>query len=110
METKSFRKWFNENSDPNDMCPPALSDEDMLNFLQEYLLPKGWYTAALGGPEQINTEIVHRILLDHSKRYQLEWGIEQDEYWLSEERNPVCRFLYKLDLKLIKRKLKKLEV
>ncbi len=89
-DINSFRDWFHENDieEPGIfLYNPPLEAESAFNFLEEYLLPKNYYTTAIGSAKQINTVIVHDILYKHSRVYRLECEIEKLDCLLKEETN-----------------------
>lgn len=105
---QNFREWFNENDDPsNVLSVPPLTTGMAFAFLEDYLLPKGWYTTIIGGNEQINVEVVHQILMDHSKKYRMEYHIDELKYYIVHESNFVFRFIMQLQLKHLMKKYEK---
>lgn len=68
----NFSQWLEEHSDNNSVTPPAMSAEQALDFIKDYLLGNDWYTDSVGNGEQINTVIVEAILEKYSKRYRSE--------------------------------------
>lgn len=69
---ETFSEWLNNNWDKDNIFPPPLSDRKAMKFLTDYLLGKDWYSVNPISQEQINTEIVHDILIKYSKEYRKE--------------------------------------
>ena len=68
-----FREWLDKNWQKDNMFPPPMEAQIGLNFLQQYLLGKDWYSVNPISTEQINCEIVHEILYKYSKKYRKEY-------------------------------------
>lgn len=60
------------NTNKDNIFPPSMSDRKAMDILWRYLLGEDWYSMNPISHEQINTEIVHLILLKYSKRYRKE--------------------------------------
>ena len=70
----TFTEWLNTewDKDKDNMCPPPLNAQMAINFLKDYLLGEDWYSLMPMSTEQINTEIVCRILVKYSRKYRKE--------------------------------------
>ena len=83
MKNKKLTDWLKEQDDYGIFAPPM--DSDMaIDFLRHYLLGENWYSPNPCHAKQINTEIVHLILLKYSKEYRKEYyGKGDKETWLT---------------------------
>lgn len=52
---------------------PPTNDREAIYFLKNYLLGEDWYVVSPIGHEQVNTEMVHEILLRYSRKYRKEY-------------------------------------
>ena len=68
---KTFTDWLKNDAEECGVLAPPMDAQMAVNFLADYLLPKGWYCT---GPSnaQANTEIVGAILWRYSRRYRRE--------------------------------------
>lgn len=62
----------NANIPGNIFCGPT-TDKEAFEFICQYLLPKNWLTPNPVSHDQVNTEIVHDILMKYSKEYRKEY-------------------------------------
>lgn len=69
---RTFPEFLKEEWESDNMLPPALSAQDAINFLKDYLLGENWYVPYSCGAGQANTEIVYDILDKYSKRFRKE--------------------------------------
>lgn len=51
---------------------PPISGNESIVILKDYLLGEDWYSYNPISQEQINTEIIHEILMKYSRRYRKE--------------------------------------
>ena len=65
----TFTEWLDENWEPNNECPPPMDAQVAINFLSDYLIGENWYVALPLSQEQVNTEIVNKILDKFSSRF-----------------------------------------
>lgn len=72
MANEKLTEWV-DNCEPYGCFAPPMDAQMAVDFLQQYLLGKGWYSVNPVCQEQINTEIVHEILLKHSRAYRKEF-------------------------------------
>jgi hypothetical protein len=63
-------EWIDNQPDYG-ICSPPMSSDQALDFLFDYLIP-GNYDPIPESPKQVNTYIVHTILMQYSKKYQRE--------------------------------------
>lgn len=63
--------WIEKQEDYGVFSPP-MDAQTAVDFLKRYLLGENWYTVNPISQEQINTEIVHQILIKHSREYRKE--------------------------------------
>ena len=81
MENEKFTDWLNNQEDYGIFAPP-MEAETAIDFLRHYLLGENWYSPNPCHSKQINTEIVHLILLKYSKEYRKEYyGKGNTERW-----------------------------
>lgn len=69
----SFVEWLREESKRDELCPPSLPSHLAVDYLCNYLLGEDWYCVMPIHAEQVNTEIVHAILMKYSRRYRKEY-------------------------------------
>lgn len=69
----SLIEWLDENWEEGNMLPPPMDALQAIDFLRQYLLGKDWYVVNSVSVGQVNTEIVHKILLRYSKKYKKEF-------------------------------------
>ena len=63
-------EWINNQPDFG-ICNPPMSSDQALDFLFDYLIP-GDYDPNPESSKQVNTYIVHTILMKYSKKYRRE--------------------------------------
>ena len=63
-------EWINNQLDFG-ICNPPMSSDQALDFLFDYLIP-GDYDPNPESSKQVNTYIVHTILMKYSKKYRRE--------------------------------------
>lgn len=68
---KRLTEWLKNAPDYGVFSPP-MKAQAAIDFLCRYLLGDSWYSIQTN-TEQINTEIVHEILLKYSREYRREW-------------------------------------
>ena len=51
---------------------PPTTDREAVEFLLDYLLGEDWYVVDPLSHEQVNTQMIHAILLRYSRRYRKE--------------------------------------
>ena len=69
----TFTEWLNDEwCKDEDICPPPLDAQRAIDFLKDYLLGENWCSTMPMSTEQINTEIVYKILCRYSKKYRKE--------------------------------------
>ena len=71
MESEKLTDWMASTEDYGIFCPP-MEAQTAVDFLQRYLLGENWYSVNPVCVEQINTEIVHEILMKYSREYRKE--------------------------------------
>lgn len=71
MKNQKITDFLESSADYGIFCPP-MEAQTAVDFLQRYLLGENWYTVNPISQKQINTEIVHEILLKYSKEYRKE--------------------------------------
>lgn len=64
---------LNNTINKGNIFNPPISSDEAIHFLLIYLLGENWYSPNPLPQEQINTEIVHEILLKYSKKYRKEY-------------------------------------
>jgi len=73
---KTFTEHINEEDNkPNqksNLFNPPTTDSDALYFLKDYLLGENWYDVNPVSNDQINTQMVHEILMKYSRKYRKE--------------------------------------
>lgn len=72
MANEKLPDWL-QNTDDYGIFAPPMDAQTAVGFLCRYLLGENWYSVNPISTEQINTEIVHEILMKHSKEYRKEW-------------------------------------
>ena len=72
MANEKLTEWLDNSQDYGIFAPP-MKAQTAVDFLQRYLLGEKWYCVSPMSCEQINTEIVHAILLKYSRAYRKEW-------------------------------------
>lgn len=72
MANEKLTDWL-QNADDYGIFAPPMDAQTAVGFLRRYLLGENWYSVNPISTEQINTEIVHEILMKHSKEYRKEW-------------------------------------
>lgn len=70
---QTFTDWLENDSIDCGIMSPPMEAEKALSFLTDYLLGENWYVVDPISPKQVNTNIVHEILLKYSKKYRKEW-------------------------------------
>lgn len=70
---KTFTEWLENDAEDCGLCSPPLKAQEALQFLKNYLLGEDWYVTMPQNTEQCNTDIVHEILMKHSKEYRREF-------------------------------------
>lgn len=71
--TNKYSNWVNENWEKNNILAPSLESQKAITFLSNYLLGEDWYdSSGATHPEQVNTRIVHEILMKYSPEYRKE--------------------------------------
>lgn len=70
---QTFTDWLENDSIDCSIMSPPMEAEKALSFLTDYLLGENWYVVDPLSPKQVNTNIVHEILLKYSKKYRKEW-------------------------------------
>ena len=73
MGKMNFVEWLRQESKRDELCAPCLPADTAVNFLCNYLLGEDWYCVMPIHAEQVNTEIVHSILMKYSRRYRKEY-------------------------------------
>ena len=73
MGKMNFVEWLRKESKRDEICAPCLPADKAVNFLCNYLLGEDWYCVMPIHAEQVNTEIVHEILMKYSRRYRKEY-------------------------------------
>ena len=66
---QTFTDWLENDSIDCEIMSPPMEDKKALEFLTDYLLGENWYVVDPISPKQVNTNIVHEILLKYSKKY-----------------------------------------
>ena len=74
----ALTEWLDEQPDYG-ICNPPMSSDQALNILFEYLIP-GCYDILPESREQVNTYIVHTILMRYSSRYRREFHKREKTY------------------------------
>ncbi len=71
--TDKYSDWVKENWEKDNILAPPLEAQKAINFLSNYLLGEDWYdSSGATHPEQVNTKIVHEILMKYSPEYRRE--------------------------------------
>jgi hypothetical protein len=70
---QTFTDWLENEAEDCGMCDPPLEAQKAIQFLRDYLLDEEWYVVAPESTKQVNTAIVHDILLKYSKDFRKEW-------------------------------------
>ena len=71
--TNKYSTWLKENWEENNILAPSLEAQKAISFLSNYLLGEDWYdSSGATHPEQVNTTIVHEILMKYSPEYRKE--------------------------------------
>lgn len=70
---QTFTDWLENEAEDCGMCDPPLEAQKAIQFLRDYLLDEGWHVIAPERTKQVNTAIVHDILLEHSSKFRKEW-------------------------------------
>ena len=70
---QKFTDWLKNEAEDCGMCDPPLEAQKAMQFLRDYLLDEGWHVVAPESTKQVNTAIVHDILLEHSSEFRKEW-------------------------------------
>ena len=71
MANEKLTGWLYNQPSYGVFAPP-MDAQTAVDFLQMYLLGDNWYSVQTN-TKQVNTEIVHEILLKYSKEYRKEW-------------------------------------
>ena len=71
MANEKLTDWL-KNAPNYGVFAPPMKAQTAIDFLRRYLLSDSWYSIQTN-TEQINTEIVHEILLKYSREYRREW-------------------------------------
>ena len=69
----TFTYWLKNEAKDCGLCSPPLEAQKAINFLIDYLLEEDWYVVMPLNAEQVNSEVVHEILLKYSKKYKKEY-------------------------------------
>lgn len=73
VNLKTFTEWIEQEAKEDNLCPPSLPANLAVQFLCNYLLGEDWYCVMPIHAEQVNTEIVHAILMKYSRKYRKEY-------------------------------------
>lgn len=73
MENKKLTDWMRNDAKNCGIFAPPMESNMAIDFLRRYLLGEDWYSLSPVSTEQINTEIVHEILLKYSRKYRKEY-------------------------------------
>ena len=68
-----FTYWLEHDAEDCGLMQPPLNAQKALDFLQKYLLGEDWYIVNPVNTEQGNSQIVHEILMKHSRIYRKEY-------------------------------------
>lgn len=71
-KVKKFTEWLEQEAKDDNLCPPSLPAQLAVDYLCNYLLGEDWYCVMPMHTEQVNTEIVHEILMKYSRKYRKE--------------------------------------
>ena len=64
--------WLKTEAEDCGLCDPPMKENFAISMLKNYLLGEDWFVTLPEGPEQVNTAIVHAILMKYSKEYRKE--------------------------------------
>lgn len=64
--------WLKAEAEDCGLCDPPMNVNSAIQMLKNYLLGEDWFVSLPEGPEQVNTAIVHSILMKYSKEYRKE--------------------------------------
>lgn len=70
---KTFTDWLEYEAEDCGLCAPPLESQKALHFLKDYLLGENWYVVMPVNDEQVNSVLVHEILLKYSRKYRKEY-------------------------------------
>lgn len=59
-----------EKEHPNELCPPGIEPQLVVDCLKDVLLGADWYVSLPLGPKQINTVILDAILTKYSREFR----------------------------------------
>ena len=71
----TFVEWLKEKEqgeNKGNMLPPVMEPQEAVDFLRSYLLGDTWYVVDPLSTGQVNTVIVHDILLKYSRKFRKE--------------------------------------
>ena len=68
-----FTYWLKYDAKDCGLMQPPLTDARALQFIRYYLLGEDWYVVNPVSHEQCNKQLVHEILMKHSKEYRKEY-------------------------------------
>lgn len=68
-----FTDWLKNDAVDCGLCDPPMEPQLAINFLKDYLLGENWYVETSESTKQINTVIVFKILMEHSREFRKEW-------------------------------------
>lgn len=71
-ECNMMTHWLKAEADDCGICDPPMKANSAIRMLKNYLLGEDWFVALPESPEQVNTAIVHAILMKYSKEYRKE--------------------------------------
>jgi len=70
---KKLTQWFDVNWEEGNMCPPPMDTDTFEKYLVYYLLPRPNYISLSISEPQARSQVLHSILMHHSKEYQEEY-------------------------------------
>lgn len=70
---KKFTDWLKNDVGDYGMCDPPMEAQKAIGFLTGYLLGEDWYITMPESQQQVNTAIVFKILMKHSREFRREW-------------------------------------